>query len=181
MASKARKIKAHQAKIFNTIENNTILLDLLETSISSAWKTIFIEALIRSLPTAFDHFGEPHLLFDIFTTWFGNHSQSSLQFSRIDAALQYRQQYFLETHFKKWQYISKIGLDWTSDDKDTSFQSKVNFFLCWFWKVLINFLDQDNLCFKVENTLSSHIQMDCRIRNHWRSLATSYWTRSSTR
>jgi hypothetical protein len=131
MASKARKLKAHQAKIFNTVENSTILLDLLETSISSARKTIFIQALIRSLPTAFDRFDkEPHLYFDIFTTWFGNYQQSTIHFSRINAALQHRQQYFLETRFKKRQFISDIGLDWTPDDKVTFF-SKVNFFLCW--------------------------------------------------
>jgi hypothetical protein len=131
MASRARKLKAHQAKVFNTVENNPRLLDLLETSISSARKSIFIQALITSLPTAFDRLDkEQHLLFDIFTTWFGGYQQSSLHFSSIHAALHHRQQYFLETRFKKRQFISEIGLDWTPEVK-LAFFSKVNVFLCY--------------------------------------------------
>ena len=55
MASKARKLKAAQSKVFTAVEGNQKLLDLLEIATSTSQKVIFIESLLEILPTAFDH------------------------------------------------------------------------------------------------------------------------------
>ena len=126
MTSRARKVKAEQLRALTAVEDNPKLLDLLEIATSSARKTIFINALIDILPTAFARFDKnPEQRFDIFTAWFGNYDQTNTFYSGIKAALHHRQQYFLETRFKKRQFISDIGLDWTADAK-SSFFSKVN-------------------------------------------------------
>jgi hypothetical protein len=124
MPSKAQKLKTEQSSIiFPTVEANPKLLDLLEIATTSARKTIFINALISILPTAFASFDKtPEQLFDIFTTWLGNYNQT---FSGINAALHCRQRYILETRFNKRKFISDIGLDWTPDLM-SSFFSKVN-------------------------------------------------------
>jgi hypothetical protein len=126
MASRARKLKSQQDKVFRTVEDNPKLLDLLEIATSTARKTIFIDALLEILPTAFIHFDKnPDELFTVFTAWFGNYNHSNTLFNRIHVALQHRQQYFLEMRIKKRQFISDIGLDWTVDVK-SSFFDKVN-------------------------------------------------------
>jgi hypothetical protein len=127
MSSKGRKLKAAQSTAFTTVENNDKLLDLLEISTSTPRKVIFIKALLEILPTAFDRSDktDPEELFNVFTSWFGNYVQSNTLFTGISASLRYRQRHFLETRFKKRQFISRIGLDWTADTKSSSF-SKVN-------------------------------------------------------
>jgi len=128
MSSKPRKLKAQQSHVFNAVEQKPILLDLLEIATSSDRKTIFIEALLEFEPTAFVHSDnkKPEDLFKVFTAWFGNYDNSKALFPGIKDALQYRQQYFLERRFIRRQFITKIGLDWTPDDKSNYF-SKVNF------------------------------------------------------
>lgn len=129
MASKQRKLKAMQAKVFNAVEGNSLLLDLLEIATSAARKTAFIYALLQILPSAFDRLvsdKKPDDLFLVFTAWFGSYDQSNTIYSGIYAALQHRQRYIFESRFKKREFISNIGLDWTADVKSTFF-SKVNF------------------------------------------------------
>ena len=125
--SKPRKLKAAQSKLFNAVDGNPELLDLLETATSTARKTIFIDALLKILPTAFDRSDKenPDELFAVFTTWFGSFDDANSLFSGIHAAIEHRGKYFLETRFKKRQFISSIGLDWTADAKSLFF-SKVN-------------------------------------------------------
>jgi hypothetical protein len=126
--SKTRKLKAAQSKVFSTVEGNHKLLDLLVTTTSTSQKVIFINALLEILPTAFDRSDKttPEELFNIFTTWFGNYVESNTNFSGIHTALHHRHRDILERRFKKRQFISEIGLDWTADAK-ALFYSKVNY------------------------------------------------------
>ena len=142
MSSKGRKLKSAQSKVFSAVEGNPKLLDLLEVATSTAQKADFVKTLLEILPTAFDRFNNlktPDELFTLFTGWFGNYEDSEGLFSGIQAAIQHRQKYFLETRFKKRQFISAIGLDWTPDTRSLFF-SKVNS-ASFLWKVLISFLD----------------------------------------
>jgi hypothetical protein len=126
MPSKDRRFKSVVGKVFTAVEGNSGLLDLLEIAISTGRKTAFIEALVQILPTAFARYNkQPEELFNLFTSWFGDNSNFSTDFSRIYAALQHRQRYLLDNRFQKRQFISSIGLDWTADAK-SSFFSKVN-------------------------------------------------------
>ena len=166
MASKARKLKSVQDKVFNAVEDNSKLLDLLEIATSTARKTIFINALLEILPTAFGRFDKkPDELFSVFTSWFGDYDQSNPLFTGIYAALQHRQHYIWDNRFLKRKFITDIGLDWTANVK-SEFFSKVNSLCNVVGEGLISFLDQDDLCPKVENPLPSQIQLDCRIRSH---------------
>jgi len=128
MASRARKLKSQQANVFNAVEGNSRLLDLLEIATSTAQKATFIEALLEILPTAFTQFKsdkKPAELFDVFTAWFGEYHNSNTIFSEIHAALQYRKKFFLDMRSMKRYFIRDIGLDWTADDKSLFF-GKVN-------------------------------------------------------
>jgi hypothetical protein len=127
MASKGRKDKAEQPKIFSTVETNSQLLDLLEIAITHDRKAIFIRSLIKVLPGAFARFDKPPVdLFNIFTGWFGKHDQSETLYPGISAALYHRQTFYLDHRKVKRDFISNIGLDWTAEVKNSSF-SKVNF------------------------------------------------------
>lgn len=127
MATRARKAKFEQLRLFNAVESNHILLDLLEMATTDERKTIFIESLLETLPTgtAFARFDkDPVDLFLIFTTWFGKCDQTL--FYGISAAIDHRHKYFLDNRNLKRDFISDIGLDWTEEDKKSSL-SKVNF------------------------------------------------------
>lgn len=128
MASRARKLKFAQSKVFTTVEGNRELLDLLEIATSTSRKVIFINALLEILPTAFDRSDKtnPEELFNVFTAWFGIYGHSNTLFTGISAALQHRQLYFSEMRFKKRQFISDIGLDWTADAKNSSFSKVIS-------------------------------------------------------
>ena len=128
MTSRARMLKAAQFEILTAVEANPQLLDLLEIATSTSRKVIFIKALLEILPTAFDHSDKKNNeeLFNVFTAWCGIHSHSNTHFTGISAALQNRKQYFLEMRFKKRQFISDIGLDWTADDKSSSFSKVIS-------------------------------------------------------
>jgi hypothetical protein len=118
-------LKAQQAKVFSAVEANQKLLDLLKIATSPAGKTLFIDSLLEILPTTFDQTDkQPDDLFALFPTWFGNYANSNVLFTGISASLRHRQHYFLENRFKKRQFISDIGLDWTADAKSL-FYSKV--------------------------------------------------------
>ena len=121
-------LKAAKSKVLTAVEANPQLLDLLEIATSTSLKVIFIKALLEILPTSFDHSDKknPEELFNVFTTWFGIYSHSNTCFTGISAALQNRKQYILEMQFKKWQFISDIGLDWTTDDKSSSFSKVIS-------------------------------------------------------
>jgi hypothetical protein len=126
MASRPKKLKSEQDKVFNAVEDNHKLLDLLEIASSSARQSIFITALLEILPTAFAHFDKkPEELFLVFTSWFGGYNHSNTLFPGIYAALQHRKQSIWDNRFKKRQLIKDIGLDWTADMK-SDFISKVS-------------------------------------------------------
>ena len=122
---KQRKAKSHQSKLFYTVEENPLLLDLLETATSPARQAIFIDKLLKTCSTALNGIDQsPADLFHLFTTWFGSYSGSETSFPNIHAAIHYRQTYFLELRFNKRNFIKDIGLDWTPEVKAV-FISKV--------------------------------------------------------
>lgn len=155
MASRARKLKSEQDKVFNAVENTSKLLDLLEIATSTARKSIFFDALFEILPTAFAHFDKnSEGLFTVFTSWFGGYNQSKTLFPGINEALKHRQKYIWDSRFKKRGFIKDIGLDWTANDK-SDFFSKVSPLCNDVGENLISFLDPDDLCSEVKNPLSS--------------------------
>ena len=97
MRSQVARKKAQHLKVFQAIEDNFHLLDLLVIATSPAQKAFFITALIKSLPLAFFGYSkEPEDLFSIFTAWFGQYKpQSNTSFPHITTALQLRQQTIL--------------------------------------------------------------------------------------
>jgi hypothetical protein len=115
MRSQVARKKAQHFDIFQTIEDDLHLLDLLVIATSPAKQAFFIVAVIKSLPLAFSgHSKEPESLFFIFTAWFGQYkAESSQKFNRITAALRLRQQYFIDNRIQKRHLIHAIGLDWT--------------------------------------------------------------------
>jgi len=125
--SKDRKSIAQQSKVFRAVEDDPKLLDLLEIATSTGRKTIFIQTLLETMPTAFAQFinKKPEELFTIFTAWFGSYADSDTIYRGIHAAVQHRQKYFLELRFNKRQFIHDIGLDWTADVRSL-FISQVN-------------------------------------------------------
>ena len=126
MSSKGRKDKAEQPKLFSAVETNSKLLDLLEITITHDRKAIFIQSLLKVLPTAFSRFDKPPVdLFNIFTGWFGKHDQSETLYPGISAALHHRKTFYLDRRKVKRDFISNICFDWTAEVKNSSF-SKVN-------------------------------------------------------
>jgi hypothetical protein len=123
------KAKAEQSKLFQTVEDNPTLLDLLETATSPARQTIFIESLLKADPTTaltdLQDTKSPVHLFQLFTTWFGSYSGSAAQFQGIQAAVQHRKKYFMEKRHHKKEFMFDIGLDWSPDIRD-DFISRVN-------------------------------------------------------
>ena len=85
---------------------------------STTQKAIFIKSLLETLPTAFKTYDkQTDDLFSLFTTWFGCYPDSDATFTGTSAALQHRQWFILENRFKKQEFISEIGLDWTAEKK----------------------------------------------------------------
>ena len=127
MASKARRLKHKQYQVFTAVENHPNLLDMLEIATSPARKVIFIDSLLKVLPTAFHHLGNKSSedLFSLFTAWFGEYPDSKTNFSRINAAIQHRQKNFLENRYKKRRFLTELGLDWTEEDKSVFFSTEV--------------------------------------------------------
>lgn len=124
------KAKAEQTKLFQTVEDNPTLLDLLETATSPARQTIFIETLLETGPTALTDLKPTKSsvdLFLLFTTWFGCYSGSNTQFQGIQAAVQHRKKYFMEKRYHKKEFMFDIGLDWSADIRD-DFISRVKSF-----------------------------------------------------
>jgi hypothetical protein len=97
--NKCGNAKAELSELFQTVEDNPTLLDLLETATTSARQAIFIKTLLETGPTALAGLkgtkSSAHL-FALFTTWFGSHSGSNTQFQKIQAAVQHRKKYFME-------------------------------------------------------------------------------------
>ena len=92
MPSNTRKLKSIQSRVFDAVNGNPELLDLLEISTTAARKSIFIAAFLKFLPTAFDRLDKkPDDPFSLFTTWFGGYANSKSLYSCIYAALQHRQ------------------------------------------------------------------------------------------
>ena len=125
MRSQVARKKAQHFKVFQAIEDDSHLLDLLVIATSPAQKAFFITALIKSLPLASSGYSkEPEDLFSIFTTWFGQYKpQSNTSFPHITTALQLRQQYFIDNWFQKWHFIHAIGLDWTPAMNDAFYST----------------------------------------------------------
>lgn len=122
MRSQVAQKKAQHHRVFQTVENDSHLLDLLVIATSSAQKSFFINTLVKSLPDAFAPLNkEPEQLFSVFTTWFGNYKDANAIFTSISTALEQRQRYFLSNRFYKRQFITAIGLDWTSVEKELFF------------------------------------------------------------
>jgi hypothetical protein len=117
MRSQAARNKAHHFSVFETIEGDSHLLDLLVIARSPAQKAFFTAAVIKLHPYAFSGNSEsnkPESLFLLFTAWFGQYTpESSQKFSLISTALTIRQKYFIENRFQKRHFIHAIGLDWT--------------------------------------------------------------------
>ena len=127
MASRGRKTISLHAQVFSTVEGNPTLLDLLEITTSDARKTEFIKALLKIMPNAFPKkfSGNNYVqVFQIFLTWFGQPGNSET-FSGINFSIQLRQRYIFDQRFKKQQFITDIGLDWT-ENTTSHFISKVN-------------------------------------------------------
>jgi hypothetical protein len=127
MASRDRRLKSQQTTVFRTVDCNPTLLDLLEITTSDVQKTNFIKALLEILPTAFlDKFsGDNYIeVFNIFMAWFG-HPGNSQTFTKIASSIQLRKQYKFDERFKKREFLTEIGLDWSEAYKDY-FISKVN-------------------------------------------------------
>jgi hypothetical protein len=124
MSSKSRKAQSHQEKVFRVVEGSPKLLDLLENATSTPKKAIFIGSLLEILPSAFDTSGD-HDPFANFTLTYGAFPNSKTRFPGTAAAIQHRQENIEDNRFKKREFISDIGLDWTAKDT-TKFLSKVN-------------------------------------------------------
>ena len=113
-------------ELFMAVEDTPKLLDLLTITTSTTQKAIFIKSLLETLPTAFKTYDkQTDDLFSLFTTWFGCYPDSDATFAGTSAALQHRQWFILENRFKKPEFISEIGLDWTAEKK-SQFFSKVD-------------------------------------------------------
>ena len=127
MASKERKSIPQQKQVFTAVEDSPVLLDMLEIATSPELKVIFIETLVKALPSAFHRTGNKSSedLFRLFTTWFGQYADSKTIFSKIDAAIRHRQQFFMENRFNKRVFVKEIGLDWTEEKKSDFFSTKV--------------------------------------------------------
>jgi hypothetical protein len=131
LASKARKLRSMLNQVFTAVESSPILLDMLEIATSPARKVIFFDTLVKleHLPTAFLHLCNKSPasddLFNLFTAGFGDFPNSKTIFSRIDAALQHRQQFILETRFNKRLFVIEVGLDWTEEVKTIFFSTEV--------------------------------------------------------
>jgi hypothetical protein len=126
MRSVVARKKAHHFTVFETIEDDSHLLDLLVIATTPAQQAFFIAALIKSLPDAFSGYSEskePESFFPIFTAWFGQYKESSLKFRSIATALTLRQQYFIENRYHKRHFIHAIGLDWTPDMNDAFYST----------------------------------------------------------
>jgi hypothetical protein len=124
---RAQKQKQERYALFNVIEGNPSLLDLLAVAISSTQKATFITALLESHPHAISSLAEgnqPHHLFDNIASWFGSEKNAATTFVGISAALKTRHRYIHENRFEKRHFITSIGMDWTSVEK-ISFFSKV--------------------------------------------------------
>ena len=125
MRSQVASKKAHHFTVFETIEDDSHLLDLLVIAVSPAQQAFFITALMKLLPDAFSGYSkEPEALFPIFTSWFGQYNpESNTKFDRIATALKLRQQHFINNRFQKRIFIHAIGLDWTPAMNNTFFST----------------------------------------------------------
>ena len=106
---RAASKKRDELAVFELVENNSHLIDLLVRVTNSNQKAFFIKTLLDLAPNAFsDHSGP---LFIAFTSSFGNYTS---QFPHITAALKERQEYFIHNRSEKRRFIAHIGLDWTA-------------------------------------------------------------------
>ena len=124
---------AEQSILFQTVEDNPTLLDLLETATSPTRQTIFIKSLMKTRPpalTVYENTKTSVELFLLFTAWFGSYSASgsATQFQRIDAAVKHRKKYFIERRFQKQEFMSVIGLDWSPDYRDQKISEVIPIF-----------------------------------------------------
>jgi hypothetical protein len=118
MRSQEARQKAEALTIFETIQNNSYLQDLLVIATSDSQKAFFIKQLLIVVPNAFNGRSESSPgLFNIMTVWFGKFKGYG-QFSAIDAALKQRQDHFLIHRHKKVDFIQRIGLNWTPAMRD---------------------------------------------------------------
>jgi hypothetical protein len=126
MRSQVSRKKGRHFTIFDTIEDDSHLLDLLVIATSPARQAFFIAALIKLLPDAFSGYSkEPEKHFPLFATWFGQYKpESHTKYIRIATALNLRQQYFIDNRIQKRIFIEAIGLDWTPD-MNITFYSKI--------------------------------------------------------
>jgi hypothetical protein len=115
MRSQVARKKAHHFTVFETIEDDSHLLDLLVIAVTPAQHAFFTTALMKLLPDAFSGYSkEPENLFLLFTTWFGQYNpESHTKFTRIATALKLRQQHFINNRLHKRVFIHAIGLDWS--------------------------------------------------------------------
>ena len=113
--------KTHHFAVYEAVNGNPPLLDLLVIAVSPAQKSFFIQALVGLCPDAFGtHSEQPGAdRFIIFTSTFGRYKpESSTQFTGIATALNIRQQCFVQNHQDKRSFITAIGLDCTPSERD---------------------------------------------------------------
>jgi hypothetical protein len=129
MPSTIAKQKAQAFTIFEAIQNNSYLQDILVITTSDSQKNFFINQLLIVVPDAFTgHSASPPDLFNLMATWFGRFNGSSRS-SAMDTALKQRRDYFITHRHKKVDFINRIGLNWSPIKRDMFFTTIKSFFL----------------------------------------------------
>jgi hypothetical protein len=122
MRSHVATRKDHHFTIFQTVEDDSHLLDLLVIATSPEQKSFFINRLISSLPDAFS--GQSGNHFQLFTIWFGQYGpESHTSFKHISTALKLRHKFSTENRFQKRHFIHAIGLDTTPAMNETFYST----------------------------------------------------------
>ena len=120
MPSQAARQMAKTCIIFQTIQDNPPLQDILAVATTPNQKSFFVAKLLIALPDAFSGRTEPppHL-FNILTIWFGKLKGASDKYSAVETALKARKLLFLQHRNNKLDLIHRIGLNWSPATRDS--------------------------------------------------------------
>jgi hypothetical protein len=130
MPSQAARQMAKASIIFQTIQDNPPLQDVLAVSTTVNQKTFFISKLLIALPGAFsDRTEPPPHLFDILTIWFGKLKGAPDKYAAVATALKTRKLVFLHMRNIKQDFIHRIGLSWSPATRDSFLMEVEPFFL----------------------------------------------------
>jgi hypothetical protein len=120
MPSQAARQMAKASIIFQTIQDNPTLQDILVVATTPSQKSFFIAKLLIALPEAFsDRTEHPPHLFDILTIWFGKLPGASEKYAVVETALKARKLHFLQHRNNKLDLIHRIGLNWSPATRDS--------------------------------------------------------------